>query len=523
MALQVVWFKRDLRVHDHAALVAACAANGPVLPVYVFEPELWALPEHSARQFGFLIECLSELDAALWSRGARLHLAVGEACDVFTRLHVRHGLAAIHAHEETGLQWTFDRDIAVRAWARRAGVPFREYSQHGVIRGLRARDGWARRWNDRMSGPRLKAPNAIGAAEIPGDGWPRGAELGITSDACPQRQRGGRAAGVELLQSFLEDRGRTYRTAMSSPVSAFEACSRLSPHLAFGTISMRETYQAARRAHAQFATAGDGAFKLALDSFIGRLHWHCHFMQKLENETSIERRNLHPAYDGLRRDPEPDDPRLAAWIDGRTGFPFVDACMRALRETGWLNFRMRAMVMAFSSYHLWFHWRLPAQLLAARFTDFEAGIHYPQAQMQSGTTGVNTARIYNPVKQSQDQDPEGAFVRRWVPELAKLPTQFIHAPWEAPARALSAAGIELGADYPHRIVDHVAAGREAREKIYARRKGAAYRRTAAAIQDKHGSRRSGIAHRGQRSNATARSSDQLNLDFGPMGAGDHAP
>jgi len=184
------------------------------------------------------------------------------------------------------------------------------------------------------------------------------------------------------------------------------------------------------------------------------------------------------------------------WIEGETGFPFLDACMRALKATGWLNFRMRAMAAAFSSYHLWVDWKRPAEALARRFTDFEPGIHYAQFQMQSGTTGVNTPRIYNPVKQAHDQDPEGVFTRRWVPELAGLPVSFIHEPWKAPDDVLAGAGVTLGVAYPERMVNHEQAAREARARIGALRKGEDHREAARAIQIKHGSRKSGLKQTG---------------------------
>jgi len=149
-------------------------------------------------------------------------------------------------------------------------------------------------------------------------------------------------------------------------------------------------------------------------------------MQKLEDEPALERRCLHSAYEGLRQD---DQVRRDAWEKGETGLPFVDACMRYLATTGWLNFRMLSMVMAVASYRLWLDLRVTGHHLARQFTDYDAGIHWLQVQMQSGKTGMNTVRIYNPIKQGNDQDPEGVFTWTWVPELASMPDRLLQEPW----------------------------------------------------------------------------------------------
>ena len=244
-----------------------------------------------------------------------------------------------------------------------------------------------------------------------------------------------------------------------------------------------------------------------MSSFQGRLHWRDHFTQKLEDEPALETRNLHRAYDGLRPD-VPDETLLRAWALGETGLPFVDACMRCLSATGWMNFRMRAMLMAVASYHLWLDWRRPGEHLARLFTDYEPGIHWPQVQMQSGTTGINTVRIYNPVKQGHDQDPDGAFMRRWVPELADVPSDHIHEPWQ-----WDQASTVLDKAYPLPIVDHLQAAREARQKVWAIRKGDGFHADANAIQNKHGSRKSGIPNRGQ-GKPRKTDADQFQLPLG---------
>ena len=248
----------------------------------------------------------------------------------------------------------------------------------------------------------------------------------------------------------------------------------------------------------------------SLISFSGRQHWHCHFIQKLEDAPRLEFENLHHAYDGLR--PDVADPlRLAAFCAGATGYPFVDACLRALHDHGWINFRMRAMLMAFASYHLWLPWRDSGLHLARQFVDYEPGIHWPQVQMQSGTTGINTVRIYNPVKQGYDHDPGGAFVRRYLPELAQVPDAFIHEPW----RWAGAAQLP----YPAPIIDHIAAAKAAKAALFGLRKSVQHRTEADAIALKHGSRKAGLPMTGQsrhkRSTRRAAVDDpnQLSLKF----------
>ena len=484
--LNIVWFKRDLRLADHQPLALAAQA-GTVLPIYIAEPQLWAQPDASARQWEFAAECLEELTAALASLGQPLCVMVGEAVATLSRLHDSHGIAALWSHEETGNGWTYARDLAVRAWAKAAGVPWHEIRQFGVIRRIKSRNGWAKAWDRDMAEPITLPPLAL--PPMAGD-WPRhvptSAELGLAPDPCPHRQRGGRAAAMATLDSFLQRRGRDYRYQMSSPVTAFEASSRLSPHLTWGTVSMREVAQASW-ARMRNLKAGDeplaSSWRASMISFSGRQHWHCHFMQKLEDEPRLEFENLHPAYNGLRPDTANSE-HLAAWSEGNTGFPFVDACMRALNSHGWINFRMRAMLMSFASYQLWLPWRESGLHLARKFVDYEAGIHWPQVQMQSGTTGINTMRIYNPVKQGYDQDPAGRFVRAHLPELAGVPDLFIHEPW----RWADAASLP----YPAPIVDNATAARAARDALYGLRKGAGHKAAARQIVDKHGSRKTGM-------------------------------
>ncbi|MFZ0407619.1 MAG: FAD-binding domain-containing protein, partial [Cyanobium sp.] len=455
--VQIVWFKRDLRVVDHQPLLQACR-QGPVLPLVAVEPLFWQQPDASARQWAFCAESLEDLRRDLARLGQPLVVRIGAVEEVLERARRQLGVAGLWSHEETGNDWTYARDRRVAEWARSHAIPWIEIPQFGVIRRLPSRNGWARRWEEHMAEATALSPAALrplhGIAPGP---IPAAADLALRPDPCPQRQRGGRQEALALLASFLSERGARYHRELSSPLTAFRSCSRLSAHLAWGSVSLRELVQAGRRRRDELKALpiGErGEWLRALRGFDERLHWHCHFIQKLESQPDLEFRELHPLTTGLQVS---NPAHLAAWAEGRTGLPFVDACMRALIATGWINFRMRAMLMSVASHHLNLPWRESGLHLARLFLDYEPGIHWSQCQMQSGTTGINTIRIYNPIKQGQDHDPDGQFLRRWLPELRGVPLVHLHQPWTMAELTQQRLGWVLGVAYPRPIVQPDAA------------------------------------------------------------------
>ena len=499
-ASALVWLKRDLRLRDHAPLAAA---QGFVhaTALFVIEPEWLQSPECDASHVEFTLACLAELRHALAQRGLSLLVRVGSCVPVLTQLYAELGFSHLLSHEETGAGWSYQRDKEVAAWCSTQHVQWQEWHQTGVVRRLRSRSGWAARWQARMDAPLIAAPvHFTSKVEVQQPELPTLASLGLQAHG-KTLQAAGEKAARQTLKSFLQLRGMDYRKALSSPLSAQEGCSRLSAHLSFGTLSLRTVHQATESA---IVSSNDASMRYALKGFAGRLRWHCHFMQKLEDQPDIEFNNFARVCDGLREH-DFNAEYFAAWCKGQTGYPMVDACMRSLCATGWLNFRMRAMLVSFASYHLWLHWRQTGIFLARQFLDFEPGIHWSQMQMQSGTTGINTLRIYSPTKQAKDHDPQGTFIRRWVPELAQVPLGFLHAPWTMPDSVQALSGCILGVDYPLPIVNEKTALQAAKLRLYGLRQTPEAQAQAAEVQTRHGSRKSGLHPSGARRKTKASS------------------
>lgn len=502
--MNVVWLKRDVRLDDHEPLTLASKEELPCIVLYVYEPELLQSDTYHESHHIFINEGLAELDAKLRAMGfggnGGLSVRTGDIVEVLTELHRLIPIRTIFSHREVGNLISLRRNERVLAWAEATGVRWTQCRQDGVsdLRHEELDEGsWAKKWTQQMQGLRHPPPTRL--LMVSPERLSRGALADASSCGVvhrgirPGAQTGGEAAAQGILHSFLTQRGEAYCDELSSPLTGWDSCSRLSPYLAWGHISLRTVFQAlsARQEEVRASKkqgSDTGRWLKSLAALGSRLRWRSHFAQKLSDQPSIETENMCRAFDSLRT--EHDHGKLEAWTTGRTGYPMVDACMRSLIHSGWLNFRMRCMLVSFACYDLWLDWRPLAPILARRFLDYEPGIHYPQLQMQAGTTGINANRMYSAKKQAEDHaGPDFAFIRRWVPELVNVPTRYMAEPHTMPPEVQRGCGCIIGTDYPLPIVDHATSYRHATSEFAKVRAQAQTKAEAAEVYERHGSRK----------------------------------
>ncbi len=461
--LALVWLRRDLRLHDHAALRHALRSGARVALVFVFDTDilqpLLRAGARADRRVAFIRAALDDIDARLRGFGGALHVVHGRPAERIPELAVRLGAEAVYANRDYEPQ-ALRRDAEVQARLAACRIALHTFDDHVVVapQALRAGRAYAvytpyrKAWEAHLQRhPELLAPydcDALPQQCADGAGVPPPPsldELGFDARALPPTALGCGSAGARALLDAFVPRMAAYAQARDFP--GRRGTSYLSTHLRFGTLSVRDAVAVAWARRTEPGAA----------AWLGELAWREFYAQILFHHPWVVERAFRPGYDAIVWDDAPD--LFDAWCAGRTGYPLVDAAMRQLAATGYMHNRMRMVTASFLCKDLGLDWRLGEAHFARALNDFDLASNNGGWQWAAscGCDAQPWFRVFNPVAQSRRFDPDGRYIRRYVPELAALADADLHAPWQAGAELLLRSGVRLGRDYPLPVVDHAQA------------------------------------------------------------------
>ena len=469
--INIFWFKRDLRLLDNEPLNNAVSQKEKLLLIYCFEPSLKKNKHYTSRHWNFIKESINDLNIYLKNIDTHIHTYNKEFTDVLKEIQDKFLVKKIFYHKETGLNITFERDILLKEYCQENSIQWEEEINNGVFRGLKNRKNWIKKWRDHMISPVV----LFKGEKNDFINIKKNQNLKVKNSKI--LQKGGSSSGIKYLDSFLDTRHTKYQNNISKPEASRTSCSRLSPYMSWGNISTRYAWQRAKE------QIQNGKSKFQLNGFTSRLRWQAHFIQKFEMECQMEFRSVNKGYQNLVK---PINKKfISAWQKGKTGYPLVDASMRCVVETGYLNFRMRALLVSFLTHHLWQPWQSGVIHLARNFLDFEPGIHYSQFQMQAGETGINMIRIYNPTKNAKEHDKDGIFIKKWIPKLKKIPAPLLFEPWKMSLIDQETYDCKIGKDYPNPIVDISETYKYAASKLWSIKSNSKVKEESSRILQKH--------------------------------------
>lgn len=491
----VVWHRRNLRTTDHGALTYATKEYDHILPLFTFDPQFYRSDGLACdSRIKFLHESLTDLNSQYNNHNGHLTYAHGNPIKILSTLH-DNGWDIVATADPTG-RYGWKRDNTA---ADTCDVKF--IDADGLIRNTtHTRDNWSDHITDWYHAPQHTP--TLNTTNIATDNSTVSIkEIESTYAITPEKTAvptGGTTAGETRLKQFTRNL-TNYPDNISAPIDAETGTSRLSPYLRFGCLSVREVYQYVNE------HGIDGAGK---DMFFSRLYWNRHYNQKLEDWHGWMDTAVNPVMEDFHKDTY-DEQLVNAWKHGQTGYPMVDASMRCLKQTGWLNFRMRAMCASFLCDLLQQPWKIGADWFYYHLIDADPAINYTQFQNQAGVVGVNMMRVYNPQKQVQDNDPHGEFISKWVPELAPLPVAHLDTPSKTPVHIQKETGVSIGDDYPYPIVEYEHARKQGLDKLARVQDEAAN-----ALQHPEVARRASLARTGQTQEIpdTTNSTDTTDID-----------
>ncbi len=456
----LVWFRRDLRDHDNAALSAALSNARQVYCAFVFDTDILnALPNRQDRRVHFIRDSLLELDSALRAKGGGLIVLHGKAEEEIPALARQLGVDMVYANRDyepsakvrdnkvadslqtSGIAFQATKDQAIfdgNEVLTQAGKPFSVFTPY--------KNAWLKRLT---TVDHAEWPCCGTLAPCPVPALPTLEQLGfVQTDLAALGIRTGMSGARTLWDEFRSGRMARYGALRDFP--AIKGVSYLSVHLRFGTISIRELVRSALAEES--------------NTWLNELIWRDFYFMILDHFPQVVGHAFKPEYDAIHWANWPEG--LAAWQAGRTGYPLVDAAMRQLNYSGWMHNRLRMVVASFLTKDLGIDWRQGERYFAEKLNDFDLSANNGgwQWASSSGCDAQPYFRIFNPVTQSEKFDPEGKFIRRYVPELAAVPNKYIHAPWQMGRIEQEAMGMVIGRDYPAPIVDHA----QAREETLAR-------------------------------------------------------
>lgn len=456
------WFRRAVRLDDNRALLAALDAAETVIPVFVLDPTILSHPTTGPARTRFLFESLAHVDKSLRAKGGRLVVRHGKPVEQLTRLAEETGATALFFGRDYE-PYSRERDRAVTDAMTARGVAVETENDHLLAEpgDVLAKGGanytvftpYKRVWFERPVDEPEDAPERfpsvpdnVATEKLPTD--PNNEGVTLPPSGQTPRVTGGEGEARRWLDTFLEACAGDYKTQRDFPAS--EGTSRLSAYLRMGVLSPRRAVSAVRQRRASLGAAG----QVSIDAWLSELAWRDFYYQILWYFPHVAGNAFRPAFNDIEW--ENDEEVFQAWCEGRTGYPFVDAGQRQMNAEAWMHNRARMVTASFLTKDLLIDWRKGERYFMQKLIDGDLASNNGGWQWAAGT-GTDAQpffRIFNPVTQGEKFDPNGDYVRRYVPELANVPIRFLHKPWEMSREEQAAAGCVIGRDYPAPVVDH---------------------------------------------------------------------